>query len=120
MKKNLFVLSALGLLAMLTACNSASAGYTVTGTMPDSTFNGKTIYIVNYDNNERVDSTVVKGDKYVFKGGNVDTALVAIVSTDRGNMPFLFALENGNIVITTELIICFLEYSNHADFDFPS
>ena len=102
MKKNLFVLGALGLLAMFTACNSASSGYTVTGTMPDSTFNGKTIYIVNYDNNERIDSTVVKGDKYVFKGGNVDTALVAIVSTDRGNMPFLFALENGNIVITED------------------
>ena len=60
MKKNLFVLSALGLLAMLTACNSASAGYTVTGTMPDSTFNGKTIYIVNYDNNERVGECVYR------------------------------------------------------------
>ena len=102
MKKNLFVLGALGLLAMFTACNSVSAGYTVTGTMPDSTFNGKTVYIVDADKGKLVDSTIVEGSAFVFKGGNVDTALVASISTNGSNSLAVFALENGKITIEAD------------------
>ena len=74
MKKNLFSWGVMGMFAMLCACNSAPKGYTVSGTLPDSTMNGQTLYILNVDNSECVDSTVVEGNAYLFEG-HVDTAL---------------------------------------------
>ena len=99
MKKNLFSWGVMGMFAMLCACNSAPKGYTVSGTLPDSTMNGQTLYILNVDNSECVDSTVVEGNAYLFEG-HVDTALVAGISTNGRNSLFVFALENGRITIT--------------------
>ncbi|MBQ4621321.1 MAG: AhpC/TSA family protein [Bacteroidaceae bacterium] len=99
MKKNLFSLGLLGAVAMFAACNPTSAGYTVSGTLPDSTLNGKTVYILNVDNGECVDSTVVEGNAYVFKG-QVDTALVASFSINGRSSMAVFALENGDVTIT--------------------
>ena len=99
MKKISFLVGALGLLAMFAACGQGSKGYTVTGTLPDSTMNGQMVYILNVDNGECVDSTIVEGAVYTFKGDNVDTALVASFSTNGSNSLYVFALENGRIAI---------------------
>ena len=99
MKKNLFSLGALGMIAMLVACSSTPAGYTVKGTLPDSTLNGQTIYIKDVDKSVIVDSTIVDGANYTFEG-KVDTA--SLVSVTTSNMVALFALENGKVVIDAE------------------
>lgn len=102
MKKTLFSLVLLSMIGMLAACNSASDGYTVKGVFPDSTLNGQTVYILNVDNGKCVDSTVVDGAAYTFKGDKVDTALVASVSVDGSNSLYVFALENGLVTIDAE------------------
>lgn len=99
MKKISLLVGALGMLTMFAACSQGSNGYTVTGTLPDSTMNGQMVYILNVDNGVRVDSTIVDGTTYTFKGNNVDTALVASFSTNGSNSLYVFALENGRIVI---------------------
>ncbi|MBQ8867153.1 MAG: AhpC/TSA family protein [Bacteroidaceae bacterium] len=101
MKKNLFTLSALGMMAMFVACSSAPASYTVTAALPDSTMNGQTIYIMDVDKNVVVDSTVVDGASFTFEG-KADSAIVAGVSFDGKKIKVVFALENGNIVIADD------------------
>lgn len=98
MKKILFSWSALGMMAMLAACNSAPTGYTVTGTLPDSTMNGKMVYLLDVDKASCIDSAVVEGATFVFEG-NVDTALVAGLSLNGSSALSAFALENGSIAL---------------------
>ena len=99
MKKNLFSWCALGMIALFAACTQAPKGYTVEGTLPDSTLNGQTIYIKDVDKSVIVDSTIVDGANYTFEG-KVDTASLVSVATP--NMVALFALENGKVVIDAE------------------
>ncbi len=99
MKKNLFSWCALGMIALFAACTQAPKGYTVEGTLPDSTLNGQTIYIKDVDKSVIVDSTIVDGANYTFEG-KVDTASLVSVATP--NMIALFALENGKVVIDAE------------------
>lgn len=101
MKKNLFSLGALGMVAMFAACSSAPAGYTVEGILPDSTMNGKTVYLMDIDKGNVVDSAVVDGVAYTFSG-KADTALVAGVSTNGRNSLAVFALENGKVAIDAD------------------
>lgn len=101
MKKNLFSLSALGMMAMLVACSSTPTGYTVQGTLPDSTMNGKSLYILDVDKGECVDSTIVNGNTYVFEG-KADTAIVAGISTNGRSSLAVFALENGNVTVAED------------------
>lgn len=101
MKKNLFSLCMLGIVAMFAACSASSEGYVVTGTFPDSTLNGKTVYILNIDNGQCLDSTIVEGNVFVFQGKS-DTAQVAGLSVDGRRSLAVFALENGNITISEE------------------
>lgn len=99
MKKNLFSLGALGMIALFAACTQAPKGYTVEGTLSDSTMNGETIYINDADKGIIVDSTVVNGNTFVFEG-KVDTPSLASITTR--DMVALFALENGKVVIDGE------------------
>lgn len=99
MKKNLFSWCALGMIALFAACTQAPKGYTVEGTLPDSTLNGQTIYIKDVDKSVIVDSTIVDGANYTFEG-KVDTASLVSVATP--NMVALFALENGKVVVDAE------------------
>lgn len=101
MKKNLFSLSALGMMAMFAACSSTPTGYTVQGTLPDSSMDGQPLYILDVDKGICVDSTIVKGDTYVFDG-KADAAIVAGISADKGNSMVVFALENGNVAIAVD------------------
>ena len=101
MKKNLFSWCALGMIALFAACTQAPKGYTVEGTLPDSTLNGQSLYILDVDKGTCVDSTIVEGNTYVFDG-KVDTALVACISINKSNSVIVFALENGNVSITVD------------------
>ncbi|MBQ4520003.1 MAG: AhpC/TSA family protein [Bacteroidaceae bacterium] len=98
MRKNVLSWGLISLIAILAACNSAPKGYTVTGPLPDSTFNGKTIYIMDVDKGVILDSTVVDGTEFTFEG-QVDTAIVAGVSLDGQNTQLIFVLERGKTVI---------------------
>ena len=101
MQKN--ILGSLGLLAMLCACNSAqqqSDSYVVEGELNDSSSNGKMVYISRFDDNELIDSTLVEGNKFVFKG-NVDTARFCRIDVTHGQFAN-FILESGHIKVNLE------------------
>lgn len=85
--------------ATLFACSSAPAAYTVTGTVKDSSLNGKTIYINCYDTRQNVDSTIVQGNNFTFTG-KADSSLFCRI--DAGREFANFMLENGNITVDLE------------------
>lgn len=95
MKNFIFV----GLIALLYACNhsSHSTGYTVTGVVNDSSSNGKKIYILRYDDNRYIDSTVIENNQFTFRG-HVDTTSYCRIVVDRG-VYTNFILENGDILV---------------------
>ena len=74
-----------------------ATSYTVEGIVADSTANGKTIYIMNYDGNQTIDTTVIQNNRFVFTG-TVDTAAFCRIDVNRqefGN----FILEPGKITV---------------------
>lgn len=91
---------AAGTLALFAACSTTPSGYTVEGLLPDSTFNGKTLYMTRYDDNKRIDSAVVEGNKVVFTGV-ADTAHYCRIDVSRP-LYASFILENGEIAIDFE------------------
>jgi thiol-disulfide isomerase/thioredoxin/ribosomal 50S subunit-recycling heat shock protein len=91
-----------GALAMLCACQPSQKSnlYTVTGELEDSAHHGKKIYIMNYDDNQLIDSTFVEGNKFVFKG-EVDTASFCRIDVTR-RMFANFILEGGDIKVNLQ------------------
>ena len=80
---------------MFAACSQSPTSYTVRGTLPDSTFNDQTLYIMRFDDNLKVDSTTVTGKDFVFEGVADDAELCRIQA---GRMYYAnFILENGKI-----------------------
>ena len=59
MKTNI-LLALLITLGAVSSCTNPTPSYTVTGSIPDTTFNGTTIYIHNRDNNRVIDSTTIE------------------------------------------------------------
>lgn len=84
-------------LGILYACSPSphSTGYTVTGMVSDSSVNGKKIYIMRYDDNRYIDSTIIENGQFTFKG-QADTASFCCIDVGRGAYAS-FILENGNI-----------------------
>lgn len=94
MKAHIALLTALT--GTLFACTPAQQpSYHIAGTA-DSTYNGKTIYLVDYDNKSFKDSTVVENGTFSFTGRK-DTAAYCYMHS--GNSYAYFILENGNITI---------------------
>ncbi len=91
---------------LLTACISGawaqqnSKGYTVSGEIADSAANGKTIYIQRYDDMLRVDSTVVRNNRFCFRGEVDEPAYcrIQVLPRKHGNI----ILEPGNIRVNLE------------------
>lgn len=81
----------------IVACTSAPASYEVKGTLPDSTLDGKKLYLLRYDDNKYIDSTVVAGKDFVFKG-TADTA--SFCRIDAGRQYTNLVLENGRIEVS--------------------
>jgi len=66
MKKNLSLATAT-LLAVASCTTPPPAGYTINGTVSDSTLNGKTIYLIDPNNDDQpCDSAVITNNKYTF------------------------------------------------------
>ena len=71
--------------------------YTVEGTVADSTANGKTIYIMNYDDHKTIDTTVIQNNRFVFTG-TVDTTAFCCINVSRQEFGNLI-LEPGKITV---------------------
>lgn len=80
----------------LFACSTIPTTYTVTGIVPDSTLNGKTIYIYHYDSRKKLDTTIIENNKFTFTG-TADSARFCRI--DAGREYANFILENGNITV---------------------
>ena len=95
MKTKLFL--ALTVAVLLGACANQERYYTLTGELPNSSFNGMTVYLTDFDNGCKIDSTTVDGNRVTFRGIAPDTALNCRIDIARG----LFSnpiLEKGDIV----------------------
>ena len=84
---------------VLNACQFAQSSneYIVEGVVRDSSANGKTIYIMDYDAVKFIDSTMVKDNRFVFKG-KVDTITfcrINVTQEESGK----FILEPGHILV---------------------
>lgn len=101
MRNNAFL--AVGvLLASLIGTSACTSGgnastYTVEGVVSDSSVNGKTIYMMRYDDNRRLDSAVVKDNRFTFTG-SVDTASLCRIDVSRSEFANLI-LESGDITV---------------------
>lgn len=71
--------------------------YIVEGDVSDSTFNGRTIYIMRYDDHQFIDTTVIQNNRFVFEG-IVDTASYCRIDFSHDKFAS-FILEPGNIKI---------------------
>lgn len=79
------------------SCGSNS--YEIVGTYADSSMDGTTLYIRNYDNGDTIDSVTV-ANKCFHLEGKIDTPVIATMKS--GNMRIMFVLEPGKIEINTE------------------
>ena len=85
---------ALCLLLLAVSCSSNKEKYVINGTIP-SEYNGRLVYMTEYDNNSTIDSTVVADGKFSFTG-DADRNVFVRLQADRS----LYAnviLESGNI-----------------------
>ena len=88
---------ALAVAVLLGACTNQERYYTLTGELPDTSYNGKTVYLTDFDNGCKIDSTTVDGNRVTFRGIAPDTALNCRIDIARS----LFSnpiLEKGDIV----------------------
>lgn len=98
--KNLFLIPIAACLLMVVACSKQQqASFTVSGTMPDSTYDGKMIYLVDRNLGKAIDSMVIQDSRFTFQG-KVDTATFALAQS--GKLRFQFILENGTITLDPE------------------
>ena len=104
MKKRMFW-CAMATIALTTSCTTTTKkGYTLTGQV-DTTFNGSTVYLKDYngyadkDGNYRFDSATVVNGTFTFEGRQ-DTASFCRVYMNRAYADVF--LENGDIVVDLE------------------
>lgn len=91
---------------LMEACNNQQKLYTIVGELPDSSYNGKTVYLCDINSNAnielnssvKIDSTIVEGNIVRFEGIAPDTAFNCRINVDYHLFTFLI-LEAGNIVI---------------------
>ena len=99
MKKFTYLLA---VAAVFTACNSGNNGYTVTGTV-EGAADGDTVYLETVEGRQfvKLDSAVIKGGTFTFKGTQ-DTAVNRYISykaEGKDGVAIDFFLENGKIKI---------------------
>ena len=97
MKKFTYLLA---VAAVFTACNSGNNGYTVTGTV-EGAADGDTVYLETVEGRQfvKLDSAVIKGGTFTFKGTQ-DTAVNRYISykaEGKDGAAIDFFLENGKI-----------------------
>ena len=96
MKKSFLLIAAA---AAFTACNNSQSGYVINGTI-DGAADGDTIYIANLNSRDAVpvDTAVIKGGKFTFKGtqDKPENTYIVYNMNDRETRKYAnFYLENG-------------------------
>ena len=85
--------------ALLAACTpSAPTSYTVTGILPDSSLNGKEVFICPTTSREVTATTTINGNKFIFEGV-ADSAMLSYLYIKDAPLYSLLIVENGNITI---------------------
>lgn len=85
-------------LATLTMMSCENNKYSVTAVFKNADNDGKTVYLMNYDNGETLDSAKISNQCVRFEGV-VDSPFVARLATGKGRMQFI--VEPGDITIDT-------------------
>ena len=96
MKKSVKILA---LLPLVAAMSCGKAEYKLTTTFADEAQDGSTVYLINYDNGDTIDSAVVADKQAVF-AGTVDHAIVARVLANQSRATFI--LEPGVLELNWE------------------
>ena len=81
-------------------CKENQHTYTVSGFVHDSSHNGKTVYINRHGTFDKIDSTKIKENRYIFTG-KTDTAQLCYLSVP-GQKSKCFILEKGNIFLPSQ------------------
>jgi len=81
---------------MFAACNSTPTSYVIEGLVPDDSYNGRMVYLYDYETQKQVDSIMIVNGKFSFTG-KVNTAVIRRVVLDRSYVNLI--LENGKISI---------------------
>ncbi|MEG0517443.1 MAG: TlpA disulfide reductase family protein [Bacteroidales bacterium] len=91
-----------GFLTALVLLSGAACGpkntFTVTGTLADSTANGKTVYLVDYNTEKPTDSTVIANGKFTFTG-TVMADSIRRIDVAKTRLYANFILEPGTITL---------------------
>lgn len=85
--------------SILAGCSSPNA-YTVTGTLPNDSFDGKYIYLYANDQNANIDSVIVTDKNFVFTG-TIQTPILTIINVSR-EIYAEVVLEKGKITVDFE------------------
>lgn len=96
MKKSVKILA---LLPLVAAMSCGKAEYKLTTTFADDAQDGSTVYLINYDKGDTIDSAVVADKQAVF-AGTVDHAIVARVLANQSRATFI--LESGVLELNWE------------------
>lgn len=94
-----------GFLTAIVLLSGASCGpkntFTVTGTLADSTANGKTVYLRDYNTEKPTDSTVVADGKFTFTG-TIMADSIRRIDIAKTRLYANFILEPGTITLNIE------------------
>lgn len=84
---------------LFTACTPAApTSYTVTGILPDSSLNGKEVFISPTTSRDITATTTINGNKFVFEGV-ADSAMLSYLYIKESPIFGMLIIENGNIEI---------------------
>lgn len=86
--------------SILAGCSPQPGTYTVEGTLPDDSLDGKYLYLYAYDQKENVDSTIVAGKNFVFTG-EIEKPILARIDVDRRAYANVI-LEKGTVTVDFE------------------
>lgn len=101
MKKYFFI--AVAALITMSACTARTQGYKINGTVSDTTLNGKTVYLVNAADTDRVpvDSAVISNSAFSFVSSETLAEPEVMNIITGNNRGFGVILENGKEINVT-------------------
>jgi thiol-disulfide isomerase/thioredoxin len=67
---------------LVASCSQSKQSYLIEGVIPDSTYNGRWVYMKDYNQSEAIDSALVVDGKFTFSG-QADTTLLVRLEPDR-------------------------------------
>jgi thiol-disulfide isomerase/thioredoxin len=101
MKKGLFIV--LSICVSFFSCKEKNA-YTITGSFSADCWNGKYVYLLNFDGRKpnAIDSTIVENRQFAFSGIASDTPRVCSIAFDKAGAYAYLILEKGDIKMTLD------------------